>query len=166
MGTPIYIAFLMFYFGNYSQAMWIYFGFHGTYGIAWQVKDSVFPDAVFQKKVSFLATVAMYILILGPYCVGSWMIASDRAWQEIPNQRISLAFYIYIIGSILVFCADCQKYFTLQLKKGLISSGFFKYSRNPNYLGEMMIYFSFALLVNEPLFYWINFYAWLALFVS
>ena len=30
-------------------------------------------------------------------------------------------------------------------KKGLITDGWFKYTRNPNYLGEMMIYSSFAL---------------------
>lgn len=34
-------------------------------------------------------------------------------------------------------------------RKGLISDGMLKYSRNPNYLGEMMIYGSFILLVND-----------------
>jgi len=35
------------------------------------------------------------------------------------------------------------------LKKGLISDGYFKYTHNPNYLGEMMLYCSFAILVNH-----------------
>ena len=45
--------------------------------------------------------------------------------------------------------ADGQKYFTLRIKRELINDGFFKYTRNPNYLGEIMIYASFALLVGR-----------------
>ena len=35
--------------------------------------------------------------------------------------------------------SDCQKYFTLKYKKGLIQNGMFKYTRNPNYLGCLYI---------------------------
>jgi steroid 5-alpha reductase family enzyme len=45
--------------------------------------------------------------------------------------------------------SDCQKYYTLMYKKGLISTGMFKYTRNPNYFGEMMIYGSFAICVGN-----------------
>jgi steroid 5-alpha reductase family enzyme len=40
-------------------------------------------------------------------------------------------------------------------RKGLISDGMFKYTRNPNYLGEIMVYGSFVLLVND----WISYLA-------
>ena len=54
------------------------------------------------------------------------------------------------------FCAihvDAQKYYTLQNKKQLITDGMFRYIRSPNYLGEVMIYSSYALLANvEPCF--------------
>ena len=43
---------------------------------------------------------------------------------------------------------DAQKYYTLQFKKGLITDGMFRYIRSPKYLGEMMIYSSYALLAN------------------
>ena len=46
----------------------------------------------------------------------------------------------------LHFASDAQKYFSLKLKKDLIKEGFFKNIRNTNYLGEILIYLSFAIL--------------------
>jgi protein-S-isoprenylcysteine O-methyltransferase Ste14 len=42
---------------------------------------------------------------------------------------------------------DAQKYFTLPIKRGLITDGMYRFIRHPNYLGEMMTYGSFALMV-------------------
>ena len=42
---------------------------------------------------------------------------------------------------------DAQKYFTLRLRRGLITDGMFRYVRHPNYLGEMLIYGALALAV-------------------
>merc|ERR1711990_458817 len=48
--------------------------------------------------------------------------------------------------------SDGQKFFTLREKKKLLCDGYMAWSRNPNYLGEILIYSSFALVVqrNEP----------------
>jgi protein-S-isoprenylcysteine O-methyltransferase Ste14 len=42
--------------------------------------------------------------------------------------------------------ADAQKFYTLRLQKGLIGDGLFGRTRNPNYLGEILIYVAFAIL--------------------
>jgi protein-S-isoprenylcysteine O-methyltransferase Ste14 len=42
---------------------------------------------------------------------------------------------------------DAQKYFTLRVKPRLITDGMYRFIRHPNYLGEMLIYGSFALMV-------------------
>lgn len=36
--------------------------------------------------------------------------------------------------------------FTLKARKGLITDGLFARTRNPNYLGEILIYFAYAML--------------------
>jgi len=54
---------------------------------------------------------------------------------------------MYCFGLVFMMGADGQKYFTLREKRKLLNDGFMKYSRNPNYVGEMMIYGSFATLV-------------------
>ena len=46
-----------------------------------------------------------------------------------------------------MIAADAQKFFTLRVKRGLITDGMHRYIRHPNYLGEMMIYGSFAMMV-------------------
>jgi steroid 5-alpha reductase family enzyme len=50
-------------------------------------------------------------------------------------------------------------------RSGLISDGMMSYTRNPNYLGEMMIYGSFALLVNDTISYVCITHVWFTLFV-
>ncbi len=42
--------------------------------------------------------------------------------------------------------SDAQKYYTLKYKKGLISDGMFYATRNPNYLGEIMLYRIFNII--------------------
>ena len=50
--------------------------------------------------------------------------------------------------------SDAQKYFILREKKGLIWDGYMLWTRNPNYLGEMMLYSAFACIINSRN-YWI-----------
>lgn len=46
----------------------------------------------------------------------------------------------------------------------MISDGVCKYTRNPNYLGEMMLYGAFVLLVNDTISYICVVQVWLVLF--
>jgi protein-S-isoprenylcysteine O-methyltransferase Ste14 len=59
---------------------------------------------------------------------------------------IAGAVALNMFGSVLHFGSDAQKYFTLKYKPGLITEGFFARCRNPNYVGELMIYVGFAML--------------------
>ena len=52
-----------------------------------------------------------------------------------------------LLGSVIMIAADAQKFFVLRERRALITDGMFRYVRHPNYLGEMMIYASFALMV-------------------
>ena len=61
--------------------------------------------------------------------------------------------------------SDCQKYYILKLKAGLISNGMFARIRNPNYLGEMLIYLSFAMTVGHPIAYSIPMTVWITVFL-
>ena len=141
--TPFVVLGLMAIYDNFSIPAWIYLSLHGTYGILWLLKEKLFPDPYFKDEMGFLTSIIGFIF-LGSYWVAPFILISSQ--KLIPNFIIAGCISIYIIGVFLHFASDSQKYFTLKLKKELITEGFFKYSRNTNYLGEILIYLSFAIL--------------------
>ena len=141
--TPFVVFSLMAIYDNFSIPAWIYLSLHGTYGILWLLKEKLFPDPYFKDEMGFLTSITGFIF-LGSYWVAPFILISSQ--KLIPNFIIAGCVSIYIFGVFLHFASDSQKYFTLKLKKELITEGFFKYSRNTNYLGEILIYLSFAIL--------------------
>ena len=49
-------------------------------------------------------------------------------------------------------------------RKGLIAEGMCSWTRNPNYLGEMMLYGAFVLLVNDTVSYASVIQVWVLIF--
>jgi hypothetical protein len=75
-GMPFLCYGLMMYYDNFSLACWLYLALHGSYGLIWILKDFVFPDASFQRKVTFLGFFLPWILVLQPYAYGAYLLAS------------------------------------------------------------------------------------------
>lgn len=101
-----------------------------------------------------------------PYSYGAYLVASGVAPQDPSPERVCVCVVMYVFGVVLMMGADGQKYFTLRERRRLLDDGFMKWSRNPNYVGEMMIYGAFALLIQcwEP--WYILAYVWTLLFLS
>jgi protein-S-isoprenylcysteine O-methyltransferase Ste14 len=76
-----------------------------------------------------------------------------------------LCISLSILGCTVMIASDAQKYFTLRLKRGLITNGMYRFIRHPNYFGEMMIYSSFALMVWHWLLVMVLAWIWGGLFV-
>ena len=141
--TVFVIASLMIFYKNYSIAAWVYLSLHGTYGILWLLKEKIFPDPYFKEKINLLTSITGFIF-LGSYWIAPYILISSN--KSVPYPIIAFSISINIIGVFLHFASDAQKYFTLRIKKELIKDGFFKNIRNTNYLGEILIYLSFAFL--------------------
>jgi steroid 5-alpha reductase family enzyme len=112
----------------------------------WLIKDRLYPDQQWEKEISVVMGIFTFI-VLGLYWVAPFIIISGNVTATAP--LISVAIAINIIGVLLHYGSDAQKYFTLKYREGLITEGFFSRSRNPNYLGEILIYLSFALLAQH-----------------
>ncbi len=105
--------------------------------------------------------------MLGWYWVFGWLLISGtvRPVYPLPDHVwFALCISLCMLGSVIMIAADAQKYFTLRVKRGLITDGMHRYIRHPNYLGEMMIYGSFALMVWHWLPVVVLAWVWLGLF--
>ena len=142
--TFLWVIFLMNYFNNYSTGMYLYLTLHGSYGIAWILKDVIFPDGRFMAKASIGSNVLCFLFLCG-YWMISVPLAAGYGINEPSKERIVFLVVLYVLGLVLMLGSDYQKAIRLKKQPGLISDGFFKYSRNPNYLGEIFIYSSFVL---------------------
>jgi steroid 5-alpha reductase family enzyme len=144
--TFLYVLGLMAFYHNFNVAAWVYLSLHGTYGIMWLIKDNLYPDKQWEQEISVSTGIFTFVL-LGMYWVAPFILISSGAVP--PGALISAAIATNITGVFLHFGSDAQKYFTLRYRSGLITEGFFSRSRNPNYLGEILIYLGFAMLAQH-----------------
>ena len=167
-GTFFYILLLMNYYQNFSVAACVYLALHGMYGFCWMLKHFAFPDRNWEKKVTIGGGLMAFVLVLGLYWVFPYLLISGILG---PDQKmasltvLTAAISVHTLGVVIMMTADCQKYFTLKYQKGLIREGLFKYIRHPNYLGEIMLYASYAMIVQ----YWIPWailaWVWIGVFL-
>lgn len=163
--TVFVIASLMLWFGNYSTVAWVYLALHGTYGYCWLLKHVAFPDRSWEARVT-VGGAAVIFLFLAMYWVAPYLLISNVLGPDrlvTPDWFLALCISLYTLGLVTMMGSDCQKYFTLKYRSGLITEGFFKYTRHPNYLGEMMIYAAYALLVQHWIPWIILVYLWTTL---
>ena len=150
LGTFPVLGFLIAWYHNTSTAAWVYLAMHGSYGLVWMVKDLAFPDPSWQRRVTIASGLYVFFGVLIWYWAFGWLLISGTSQPVYPLPDyawFSLCISLCILGSVIMIAADAQKYFTLRVKRGLITDGMYRYIRHPNYLGEMMIYGSFALMV-------------------
>ncbi|MEB3166697.1 MAG: DUF1295 domain-containing protein [Cyanobacteriota bacterium] len=141
--TPVVVLGLMAAFGNFGSGPWLYLALHGTYGLLWLLKDRIFPDRQWEQTVSWPVAISGF-LALGLYWLAPVLLIRSGAVPPPPLAAAATA--LCITGVFLHYGADAQKHFTLRYRPGLIDEGFFARCRNTNYLGEILIYLSFAVL--------------------
>lgn len=138
---------MMYYYDNFTTGAWIYLALHGIYGYCWLVKDLGFRDHRLEAKTSLGGAIMLYAILIAWYWVIPYLFISQRVIPS--NFDLFFAVCLHTLGVVITISADCQRHFSLKYRKALITGGMFKYTRNPNYLGEVMIYASFAYLANH-----------------
>lgn len=144
--TPLFVLALMFAYQNFSLGPWVYLALHGTYGFLWLLKDRIYPDKQWEQEIP-LSSIYFPVLILLSYWVAPFILISSRTVPPLP--LVAAAISINIFGVFLHYVSDAQKYYTLKYHPGLITEGLFAKCRNTNYLGEVLIYSSFAMLTQH-----------------
>jgi protein-S-isoprenylcysteine O-methyltransferase Ste14 len=126
-----------------NSTAWIYLALHGTYGLLWVLKSRIFPDGRWEQPTGW-----GYGLVIWGGLSLYWIAPGLLTWRgvEAPPWYLGLCVSLYTVGVFFHFSADMQKYTALKLQPGLITDGLFALCRNPNYLGELLIYLGFGLL--------------------
>ena len=154
-----YLLWLMVQYNNFSTGAYLYLVFHGSYGYFWLLKEATFPDASFKKPITLGSLLFSLFVGIGPlFWLGYYYMSSEdeRNERDIHPVKMSFCIWLFTVGVVVMMGSDGQKYWMLRERKGLITDGLFKFTRNPNYLGESMIYLTFGIMINE-------FYSWLIL---
>lgn len=127
----------------------LYLVLHGSYGFMWLAKDVMMPDLNWQRRATWASGLLIFGTLSTAYVLPCFCLAAAPA--ELSLARVGAAVGAYIAGVFLHFGADCQKFFTLKhrAERDLITEGFFSMCRNPNYLGEVLIYGSLAAMTNS-----------------
>ncbi len=162
--TLLAVIALMLFYKNFSTAAFVYLALHGSYGLCWVFKHFAFPDFKWETKVTFGGAVFTF-LILATYWIAPFLLISRPEASVVPNWFLAFCIALHTLGIVIMISADCQKHFSLKYHKALITDGIFRYSRHPNYLGEMMVYTSYALLAQHWLPWMVLAYWWLSVFL-
>ena len=143
--TAPMVLILIWYFNQWDNVTaWIYFALHGSYGVMWVLKSRIFPDKTWESKCSIWYGIYIWSG-LTLYWISPFIIMSMSVHN--PPALLGSVSFIYTMGVFLHFSSDMQKHVHLKLNPGeLIADGLMSKCRNTNYFGELLIYFSFALL--------------------
>ncbi|MGB7982496.1 MAG: DUF1295 domain-containing protein [Candidatus Nanopelagicales bacterium] len=162
-GTLPFVLGLMVLTDTWTATAWTYLALHGSYGLIWLLKDVVMPDARWQTRITAGGAFMTFALVLGPYWLAPILLVRDDTQQ--PAWLLAAAAIAYAIGVVVMMVSDAQKHFTLAERPGLITTGWFARVRHPNYLGEMILYASFAVVAGHWLPWLVLAWVWLGLFV-
>jgi protein-S-isoprenylcysteine O-methyltransferase Ste14 len=162
-GTLPFVLALMGWYDVWTVTAWVYLGLHGSYGLIWLLKDALFPDPGWEKKITVGGALNAWLFVLAPYWIAPWLVVTQGGEDRVAV--LGAAIGLYAIGIALMVGADAQKFFVLRARPGLIVDGFFARTRNPNYLGEMMIYASFAIVAGHWLPWLVLGWVWLGVFL-
>lgn len=127
-----------------NPTAWVYLALHGTYGMIWIIKSQIFPDKRWEAPVTNVWAVGLFGT-LALYWVAPTLIMMNGT--QAPDWYISLCIAIYTFGIFLHYAADMQKDMVMKLRpRTLLKEGLWAKVRNPNYLGELLIYSGYGLL--------------------
>jgi len=142
--TIFVIYAMMVHYQRFDAAAWVYLALHGIYGYCWLLKDFGFRDERFNTPVSIGGAAMLYVVIGVPYWAIAWVFCARPTATT--GFDLFFAVALHTLGVVMMVASDCQRHFTLKYRKGLMTDGMFAWTRNPNYLGEIMLYSAYAFL--------------------
>lgn len=140
---------MMTYYANFSAGAWVFLALHSIYGYCWLIKDFGFRDHQLESKLRFLGFINLYVLLIARYWLIPWLFIGREI--EPSGLLLFVAIGIHTVGVVTMVAGDGQRHWILKYRSesGLITECMYRYTRNPNYLGELMLYSAYTLFANH-----------------
>ncbi len=139
-------------------------GLYLSFLMIWPMKGFFFPDESWEHKVTYPSAVAFSGFLAAEFMVLIYFSTGYHPYPYPLNPQIWLmgCTVLYVLGALLFTISDAQKHFVLKHRKprALFTDGFYSVVRHPNYLGQILIYISFALMAWD----WIPFVIYFSIF--
>jgi protein-S-isoprenylcysteine O-methyltransferase Ste14 len=116
--------------------------------IMWQMKIQFFPDRSWEKKATPSSIVVWIFYLLALWTLPFYLILGVvHPEYPLPTTYWTiLCGTLFCLGLILNVASDAHKNLILLDRDGLISNGLFGLVRQPNYLGQILMYVAMLLL--------------------
>lgn len=128
----------------------LYLALHVTYCVWWLVEQWLFParrQQIFQEKVTWASLIASLVFVGAVYSLPGYFAFTNP--ESISLVTIAIAVPLYVLGSLINSTADIQKLTAKKYGAGLVQDEAWRLSQNINYLGDLMRYFSFAIVAGS-----------------
>jgi len=161
--TLPYCLILMVYYQNFTYPTIVYTALHSSYGLIWIIKDTLLGDKSWEQKIG-LPAVFFVAIVLTLYWVPYYILVSGQSEtpiEQIGFDRLFIAILQFNIGVFLMIATDVQKSTALKYygelrkydekrwTKRIIDDGFMSNCRNFNFFGEIMLYYSYVIVVAD-----------------
>jgi protein-S-isoprenylcysteine O-methyltransferase Ste14 len=142
--------YLKFHFAVGTWQSWWTTAIYISYLFVWPSKGHFFPDESWEPKLTNPSVIIFASYNLAELAAGYYFVSGYHPYAyPLPDEQwLALCTVVFILGVLIFTLSDAQKHFILKYQKprSLFTDGFFRYTRNPNYLGQTMVYTSFGMM--------------------
>lgn len=137
-------------FGMHNFRQLLYLCLHVSYCVWWLLEQWLYPQRrqqIFQVSIDWVGLVLVILIVGVLYALPGYLAFTNPVPLSFVTTAIGL--FLYIFGSLLNTSADVQKLTAKQHGATLVQDGAWRFSRNINYLGDLLRYLSFSVIAGS-----------------
>ncbi|RUS15086.1 hypothetical protein BC937DRAFT_92917 [Endogone sp. FLAS-F59071] len=121
--VPLYFVYRFNAWENMTACLYV--AMHGTYGVWWLVKNSIFPDRRWDAFCPLWYFCVVNVMLWSYFAIPYYICVNN---VQLPPWRLMLTVMVWASGLLLTFISDFQKSLLIEVAPGqLINTKFFTY---------------------------------------
>ena len=139
-----------FFFGVRDMRQVLYLCLHISYCVWWLLEQWLYPQrrqVIFNEPVGVAGFSFVIISVGFFYALPGYLALTNP--EPLSLTAAGIALPLYIFGSLINTSADVQKLTAKQFGAGLVKDNIWRFSRNINYLGDILRYLSFSVVAGS-----------------